>query len=76
MRTHFGTPVPPDLAEALREDPKLAKVWLSLPAERQDHLAERVTDAKRFDTRVRRVGEAVRKLREQAGRSTTDELKP
>lgn len=75
MRTKSGVPVPPDLAEALREDARLATVWRRIPAERQDRLVGRVRDAKRLDTRVRRVGEAVRKLRDQAERGVADELR-
>jgi hypothetical protein len=56
--------VPPDLAEALAADNVAGKFFQGLSYTQQRWFALRVTDAKRAETRARRVASSVEMLRE------------
>jgi uncharacterized protein YdeI (YjbR/CyaY-like superfamily) len=55
--------VPPDLAAALAAEPAAARAWEGLSYTHQKEWARSVTDAKKPETRLRRVQAAVEKLR-------------
>jgi hypothetical protein len=55
--------VPPDLAAALAADPALEQAWATLAYTHQKEWARSVLEAKKPETRARRVQAAVEKLR-------------
>jgi Bacteriocin-protection, YdeI or OmpD-Associated/Domain of unknown function (DUF1905) len=60
--------VPPELEAALAADPRARRGWDAVPGGRRRELAASVADAKRPETRARRVAAAVEALHERAGR--------
>lgn len=67
--------LPPTLEDAFRAEPLLGERFASLSFSRRRDLATPIADAKRPETRVRRLEEALRRLRESpppvAGRTGT-----
>ena len=61
--------VPPALAEALRDDGAARRAFAGLSYTHRKEYARWIAEAKRDDTRVRRVAEALRMLREGRTRS-------
>jgi hypothetical protein len=61
--------VPPDLAAALGEDPALERAWETLSYTHQREWVRSVLEAKKAETRERRVRAAVEKLRGQPSTS-------
>jgi uncharacterized protein YdeI (YjbR/CyaY-like superfamily) len=60
MRTKGGIEIPGDLAAALERDPNLLAMWERLrPSCQREHVAA-VLDAKRPDSRARRVDAVLR----------------
>jgi uncharacterized protein YdeI (YjbR/CyaY-like superfamily) len=60
MRTKRGLPIPDDLAAALTADPAILAQWDRLRPSCQQRYIEHIGDAKRPETRVRRVQAALR----------------
>ena len=57
-------PIPEDLAAALDADPQVRRTFDALPYTRRKEYARAVDDAKRADTRARRIEQTVAQLRE------------
>lgn len=57
-------PIPEDLAAALDADPQVRRTFDALPYTHRKEYARAVDDAKRADTRARRIEQTVAQLRE------------
>lgn len=62
-------PVPDDLAAALRRSRRAAKAFDEFPPSHRREYLEWITDAKRADTRARRIAQAVEWIAEGKGRN-------
>ena len=67
-----GVDVPAELSEALGADVTARRAFEALPPSHQREYVEWIQEAKRDDTRRRRVQEAIRRIREGAGPAATE----
>jgi 3-methyladenine DNA glycosylase AlkD len=71
MKTRSGIDLPPDLASALEADARLLEQWQRLPPSCQREYISSILEAKRPDTRQRRVAAAVEAVLETNGRRSS-----
>ncbi len=65
--------LPPELAQAFADDPKLEALYLAFTPYKQREFCESIRNAKRADTKVRRLQKAVEHIR--AGRGLGDKYR-
>jgi uncharacterized protein YdeI (YjbR/CyaY-like superfamily) len=63
MRSQKGVDVPEDLARALRADPALLAAFERMPPSHQREYVAWVEEAKRPETRARRIAQAAERVR-------------